>query len=161
MNKYLEKIASSLPYRDRVEVLIQKDGNILLTRNKNKDNGDEWWGLPGGGVDGQRPTEACQNECLEEVGIRIKNIKNLGITHTQEGGMSKKDNRHLKYRGSITDWYSADFDEVDRSKLGDDNDSRKYAWKSPKEALQALKQGKYMSTPRVNAVKALKPVKSI
>jgi 8-oxo-dGTP pyrophosphatase MutT (NUDIX family) len=150
-----------LPYRDRVEVVIQKDDKILVTKNKDKESGKEWFGFPGGGLDGQKAVEACQNESLEEVGVRIKNIKPLDLEFTEEGGMSKKDNRHLKYRGSITKWYSADFDEMDRSKLGEDNDSRKYAWKTHQEALQAVKGGRDISTQRQAAIKALKPVKSV
>lgn len=158
MNKYLEKIASTtkaLPYRNRVEVLILKGDKVLLTKNSNKSNGDTWRGFPGGGVDGQTEKEACINECLEEVGIRVKNLRLVpDLFHTQEGGMSKKDDRHLKYRGSITKWYVADYVEMDRSKLGADGDSRAYAWEGLPEALRAVKQGRGMGVPRIAALKA-------
>jgi 8-oxo-dGTP pyrophosphatase MutT (NUDIX family) len=163
MNKYLIKIAEvaskkTLPYRDRVEVLITKGDLVLVMKCKNKDTGDEWWAFPGGGLDGDSPKKACENECLEEVGIRIKNPKYLGIDHTQEGGMSKKEDRHLKYRGSKTKWYVAEYEGMDKSKHGNDGDSRKYSFKTHQEALEAIKQGKVMSVPRCRALKALKPV---
>jgi 8-oxo-dGTP pyrophosphatase MutT (NUDIX family) len=158
MNKYLTKIAElqskKLPYRDRVEIIIRKGDDVLLTKNRNKDSGDTWMGFPGGGLDGLTAKEACINECLEEVGIKIKNIRSLGITHTQEGGMSKKHDRHLKYRGSITKWYLADYDEMDRSRLGADGDSRQYVWRSVLRAIGDVKQGRGMGVPRVDALNA-------
>jgi 8-oxo-dGTP pyrophosphatase MutT (NUDIX family) len=166
MNKYLEKIAQdiskrNLPYRDRVEVLILKDGKLLITKNKNKDTGEEWYGFPGGGLDGSTPEKTCINECLEEVGIKIKNPVELSVPeHTQEG-IGKKDNRHLKFRGSKTKWYKADYVEVDRSKQGTDDDSRKYSWRTLQEALGDVKKGKVMSTHRVKAIEALKGYKSV
>lgn len=158
MNKYLEKIAKtlSLPYRDRVEILIFKDGKVLVTKNKSKETGDEWFGFPGGGVDDQTETEACKNECLEEVGIKVTNLKNTGVTRKEEGGMSKKDNRHLKFRGSITKWYTADYVEMDKSKLGDDGDSRRYTWQGLSEALRDVKQGRGMGVSRAEALNASK-----
>lgn len=161
MNKYLTKIAAEmakkdLPYRDRVEVFIIKGDKVLVTSNRSKDTNETWAGLPGGGLDGDTAKEACVNECLEEVGIRIENPRYLGVVHTQEGGMSKKEDRHLKYRGSITKWYVADFKEMDKSKQGDDGDSRKYTWQTHQEALQGFKRGKLMSVPRCKALTSLK-----
>lgn len=160
MNKYLEKIAETLnkdlPYRDRVEVLIVKDGKVLVTKNKNKDTGDEWYGFPGGGLDGDTPEKTCISECLEEVGIKVKNPKLLNVPECTEEGMGKKDNRHLKFRGSKTKWYTAEYVEVDRSKLGDDGDSRRYAWRSPQEALGDVNDGRGICRHRVKALNALK-----
>lgn len=162
MNFYLEKLAEmakrTLPYRDRVEVVIvNKDGNVVIVKNKNPDTGETWSGFPGGGVDGQSREDACRNECLEEVGIKIKNIKPTGITHLEEGGMSKKENRHLKYRGSRTTWYIAEHDGQDRSKLGDDNDSRRYALESIKTALESIKSDRPIAGVRRRVILALKP----
>lgn len=156
MNRYLIKIAETLPYRDRVEVVICKDDKILVMKCKNKETGDEWYAFPGGGVDGQSESKAAENECLEEVGVKVKNLRATDITFKEEGGMSKKDDRHLKYRGSKTRWYVADYAEMDRSKLGEDGDSRKYRWLGHQEALQAVKSGRGISTPRQKAITSLK-----
>jgi 8-oxo-dGTP pyrophosphatase MutT (NUDIX family) len=166
MNKFLIKIAEevlkeSLPYRDRVEIIIVKNGEYLVTQHSNPDTKERWSGFPGGGVDGDPVLKACKKECLEEVGVRIKNIRAINIPSHKREGMNKKDNRHLKFRGSITNWYVADYDGIDKSKLGADNDSRRYTWQSLPEALQSVSKGKFMTTPRVNALKALKPVKSV
>jgi 8-oxo-dGTP pyrophosphatase MutT (NUDIX family) len=156
MNRYLEKIAKSLPYRDRVEVAITKGDKILVMKCKNKDTGDEWYAFPGGGVDGQGLEEAARNECLEEVGVKVKNLKATKFTFKEEGGLSKKDDRHLKYRGSETKWFTAEYDSMDRSKLGDDGDSRKYRWLGHQEALQAVKSGKGIATHRRAVIASLK-----
>lgn len=165
MNKFLQKAAElktqALPYRRRVEVVIQKGDTVLVTKNKDKETGDAWFGFPGGGIEEQTAEKAAMDECLEEVGIKVKNVKSLGITHTQEGMMSKKEGRNEKYRGSITTWYSADYVEVDRSKLGDDGDSRQYSWEGLSEAQEAVSKSKVMATPRVKALRALKAVKSV
>ncbi len=161
MNKFLEKIAKDLPYRDRVEVVIQKDDKILLTKNKNKETNEEWYGFPGGGVDDQTEKLACENECLEEVGVAIKNIKPIGDSFKEEGGLGKKEDRHLKFRGSLTKWFTADFYSMDKSKMGDDGDSRKYTWLSHEEALEAVKGDRGIATHRHKVLKALKPVKSV
>jgi 8-oxo-dGTP pyrophosphatase MutT (NUDIX family) len=160
MNKYLIKLsamsseATSLPYRDRVEVVIRKGDQYLVTKNVNKDSGDSWLGFPGGGVDSLTEKQACIEECLEEVGIRVGNLRLLSVPiHIQEG-MSKKKNRHLKYRGSKTKWYLADYLEMDRSQLGDDGDSRQYAWESLQEALKGVQKGRGMGRPRSLALKA-------
>lgn len=164
MNKFLEKIAQmiskDLPYRKRVEVVIVKDGKVLLTKNKDKTTGDEWFGFPGGGLDGKSAKETCIEECLEEVGVAVKNPTSLGIKHRQEG-MSTKDNRHLKFRGSDTEWFMAEYDKMDRSQLGDDGDSRQYRWEGLKTALEAVSKSKVMATPRQRALKALRTFKSV
>jgi 8-oxo-dGTP pyrophosphatase MutT (NUDIX family) len=156
MNRYLEKIAAELPYRKRVEVIIVKDGQILVTKNKNKETGDEWFGFPGGGLDGKGAIETAEEECMEEVGVKVNNVKKIDVPACTEEGISKKDNRHLKFRGSITTWYIADYDQIDKSKLGDDGDSRKYRWRSLQEALGDVKGGKGIPTHRESALKALK-----
>lgn len=156
MNKYLTKLAEGLPYRDRVEVIIQKGEEILLTKSKNKETGEPYYGFPGGGVDDQTETKAAENECLEEVGVAIKNLKSLKGTFKEEGGLGKKDDRHLKFKGSITKWYIADYDKIDRSKLGDDNDSRKYIWVTLPEAIKLIKNDRAISSFRSDVLKTLK-----
>jgi len=156
MNKYLEKIAQMLPYRKRVEILIYKDGKVLVTKNKDKDSGEEWYGFPGGGLDGKSEKETAQEECLEEVGVAVKNLTKINIPECTEEGMSTKKNRHLKFKGSITRWYLADYDKMDNSMLGEDGDSRKYQWQSPQEALHAVKGSRGIATHRCMALKALR-----
>jgi 8-oxo-dGTP pyrophosphatase MutT (NUDIX family) len=156
MNTYLTKIAEKLPYRARVEVVIRKDDKVLIMKCKNPDTGDQWYAFPGGGVDDQTESEAAENECLEEVGIKVKNLKKTNITFKEQGGLGKKDDRHLKFRGSETRWYVADYDQMDKSKLGDDGDSRKYRWRSLSEALQDVKSARSIATQREKVLTSLK-----
>lgn len=137
MNKYLDKVASNLPYRDRVEVfIVRPDNKILVTLN------DGWIGLPGGGVDGNSHEDACKEEALEEVGVGIHNVRDLGFSHQQEG-ISPTKNRHLYFRGTQTKWFAADYNGIDKSKYGVDGDSVKHVWKTPDEVLHLFKtQGK-------------------
>lgn len=157
MSSYLEKIAAfvvnqdkSLPYRRRVEVVIWKDGKVLLTKNKN-DEGEEWYGFPGGGTEGETDESAARNECLEEVGIAVDGLKKTSVLHRTEG-ISDKKGRGEKYRGSLTRVFSASFKNIDKSRLGADGDSVKYVWKSPDEAASLLKDNKVDSSYRAKAM---------
>lgn len=116
-----------LPLRDRVEVLITKGDEVLLILSSSPLLFPDWRGLPGGGVDNNTPEEACRLECLEEVGIRVKNIRPLNIS-LKESHVSGKGNRKEKYRGSKTVWYTAEYDGEDHSLLNSDNDAKKYEW---------------------------------
>ena len=137
MNKYLDKVAESLPYRLRSEVLIHKDGKVLLTVNPSESG--VWHGLPGGGVEeGQTPEEAAIAESLEEVGIKVKNLRDSGETQVKEGYLARKGQEHRQtaYRGSKTHLFEADFDAHDASNLAED--AVKYAWMTPAEAHRVL-----------------------
>ena len=159
MNAYLLKIAemvynkdSSLPYRRRVEVaILNRDGKILLTKNKNKDTGEEWYGFPGGGTEGDKDIDAARKECLEEVGVAVKDLNPTSVLHTQEGINDKK-GRGEKYRGSKTRVFFALYDRDDKSLLGDDGDAVKYVWKNPSEAEELLSQNKIDSSYRIQGM---------
>ena len=158
MNNLLDKLAAfvvnqdkSLPYRRRVEVVIWRDGKVLVTKNKNKE-GEEWYGFPGGGTEGETDESAAKNECLEEVGVAIDGLKKTSVLHRTEG-ISDKKGRGEKYRGSLTRVFSASFKEIDKSRLGADGDSVKYVWKTPDEAATLLKDNKVDSSYRVKALR--------
>jgi 8-oxo-dGTP pyrophosphatase MutT (NUDIX family) len=162
VNRYLLKIAEmvqvkdkTLPYRRRVEVAIFKDGKVLLTKNKDKKTGDDWYGFPGGGTDGDSDKVAANKECLEEVGVQVANLKETDILHTQEG-IGNKDGRDKKYRGSRTKMFVAEYSHKNTDKLGDDNDSVKYVWKTPEEAEPLLKDNAVNSMYRIKAMRQAK-----
>jgi 8-oxo-dGTP pyrophosphatase MutT (NUDIX family) len=145
----------SLPYRRRVEVVIWKDGKVLITKNKNKE-GEEWYGFPGGGTEGDTDENAARNECLEEVGIAVDGLKKTSVLHRTEG-ISDKKGRGEKYRGSLTRVFSASFLGLDKSRLGADGDSVKYVWKTPDEAATLLKDNKVDSSYRLRALRESTP----
>ena len=142
---------SYLPYRRRVEVAIFKDGKVLLTKNKDKDSGDSWYGFPGGGTDGDSDSVAARKECLEEVGVEVDNLQRTEILHTQEG-MGDKKGRDKKYRGSKTVTFTADWKGKDTSKLGDDKDSVRYIWADIDEAKKLLRDNKIDSSYRIKTM---------
>lgn len=159
---YLDKLAAfvvnqdkSLPYRRRVEVAIWKDGKVLLTKNKNAE-GEEWYGFPGGGTEGETDESAARNECLEEVGVAVDGLKKTSVLHRTEG-ISDKKGRGEKYRGSLTRVFSANFKSTDKSRLGADGDSVRYVWKSPDEAATLLGDNKVDSSYRVKALRESTP----
>lgn len=158
MNVFLTKIAemvfnkdTSLPYRRRVEVAIFKEGEVLLTKNKNKDNGEVWYGFPGGGTEGEKDADAARKECLEEVGVSVTDLKATSVLHTQEG-INDKRGRAEKYRGSRTRIFIAKYDGVDKSQHGEDGDAVRYVWKTPEEAKKLLKANKVDSAYRIKAM---------
>jgi 8-oxo-dGTP pyrophosphatase MutT (NUDIX family) len=123
--------------RERVEVIIRKDNMIALIRSHDERNAPHWRGLPGGGVDGDTHENACTNEALEEIGIRIKDIKYTGVSYLEEA-VSAKGNRRSIYSRSRTTWYYADFNYMDISRLGADNDIRRFDWVTLEEARKLL-----------------------
>ena len=150
LNRYLEKLAQSLPYRRRVEVAIFKDGKVLLTKNKD-DEGQAWYGFPGGGTENDSDEKAAKKECLEEVGVKVENLTRVGTPHVQEGISSKK-GRDKLYRGSVTRMFKADYVGKDDSILGADGDSVKYGWYEVDEAKKLLKKNSIDSSYRVDAI---------
>jgi 8-oxo-dGTP pyrophosphatase MutT (NUDIX family) len=126
-----------LPVRERVEIVIYKGDEILLILSANQVLYSDWRGFPGGGVDGNTPREACRLECLEEVGIKIKNLRCLDIS-LEENHVSGKGNRKAEYRGTRTTWYAAEYDGEDHSLLNADNDAKQYEWANRKIAKLKL-----------------------
>lgn len=59
-------------YRISTKAIIIKNQRILLVCEE----GDEWWSLPGGGVDyGETPEEALLRELSEELGVEQQSLK--------------------------------------------------------------------------------------
>lgn len=142
---------SKLPLRYRVEVIIIKNDKVLLTLVPPYPPvvTKPYFNFPGGGIEtGDTPEKTVQKECLEEVGIRVKNIQKINIepfiqTHNQ--AFQKKttsdriNQRGQEYSGYHTTFYSADFDKIDKSLYGHDDDEMKYKFVPVKEAVNIMK----------------------
>jgi 8-oxo-dGTP pyrophosphatase MutT (NUDIX family) len=147
-------VLESLGYRERVEVVIFKDKQVLLsvispyppkvTRS--------YYGFPGGGIDvGDSAVKTCQKECLEECAIKIKNIKKINIPSftfewenrkilDNKTSYSKKlEKRVSQYKGTLTDYYSADFNKEDFSKHGIDGQKTEYIFVPISKAILLIK----------------------
>ena len=67
-----------------VLVLIKQDNKVLLVKRTYKPKKD-FWTLPGGFVDaGEDPKQASKRECLEETGLKIKELLLLDVIYSQE-----------------------------------------------------------------------------
>jgi len=66
-------------------VIIHR-GKILLCRMKTK----SWYFLPGGDVEfGEKPEDALKRELLEELGVKTRMIKFIGVVENSFGQISK------------------------------------------------------------------------
>lgn len=127
-------------YRPCVRVIILKEGKVLLGKRK---YGGEFkhYEFPGGGVEkGYSPEETVVKECLEEVGIRVDNIRELGYVLRYPVSFYKKEKK-VNYIGNVDKWYVADYVREDRSLYGDDRDQFEYLWKAPGDAVEAINKG--------------------
>ena len=72
-----------VPKKDRVRVIIyHDDGDILLVKNRFS---RQKWALPGGGVNRNESYEqAAVREVLEEIGLKIHNLRYLGKANSHE-----------------------------------------------------------------------------
>ena len=72
-----------VPKKDRVRVIVYRDdGRILLVRGRFS---RQEWTLPGGGVDRNESYEqAAVREVLEEIGLKIHNLRYLGKANSHE-----------------------------------------------------------------------------
>ena len=72
-----------VPQKDRVRVIVYRDdGRILLVRSRFS---RQKWALPGGGVDRNESYEqAAVREVLEEIGLKIHNLRYLGKANSHE-----------------------------------------------------------------------------
>jgi len=142
---------TKLPLRYRVEVIIKKDDKILLSVVPPYPPvvTKQYYGLPGGGIEtGDKTTETVQKECMEELGIKVKNIKQIKLqpfiqlhkeAFQKKTGSEKIDSRGQEYSGYHTTYYVADYDKIDKSQYGKDDDEMKYQLFSYDEALKILK----------------------
>ena len=72
-----------VPKKDRVRVIVYRDdGKILLVRSRFS---RQKWALPGGGVNRNESYEqAAVRETLEEIGLKIHNLRYLGKANSHE-----------------------------------------------------------------------------
>ena len=72
-----------IPQKDRVRVIVYRDdGDILLVKNRFS---RQKWTLPGGGVKhNESYKQAAVREILEEIGLKMYNLRYLGKANSHE-----------------------------------------------------------------------------
>lgn len=64
------------PKTQGVKCIISNDGKVLMIRNT---YGHKLWTFPGGGIDqGETAEQAVKREVVEEVGVKVKNLRKIG-----------------------------------------------------------------------------------
>lgn len=142
------------PKRIKIEVLVTKGNKILLCKFHSGDK--SWYAFPGGGVEpGDTYEETATKECLEEVGVLIKDIKSLDLSKEYPPSFMNK-GRDSQYSGGIQYLYWARFDKIDLSLFGKDGDAVDYDWVTLDFAADKVKQDAHFGEIRYEAVMKLK-----
>ena len=67
--------SNNLPWRKRAEIYILHNNNLVVGK---ANEGFVGYNIPGGGVDeGEKPIDAAKRESLEEIGVKVKNLKSI------------------------------------------------------------------------------------
>ena len=128
-------------YRSCVRVLVVNNNKVLLATKTARDSGITYFEFPGGGIEeGETVQEAAVKECLEEVGVMVNNVRDLGVEQTYEINYIKPERAKL-YRGAHDTYVIADFHRKDGSKFDLEDDGMKWQWKTIDEAIRCFKTG--------------------
>lgn len=145
-----------MPVRVKVDIIITKGKEICLCKfHDSQDHSRTWYGFPGGGVDGDDTLEeTARKECLEEVGILVRDIRKLNSTMLLPF-VTNKPERKGKYSYVIKHMFTAKFDRLDKSLYGKDGDAVEYEWVSLEEANNQMVVNGPWGEQGISALKVL------
>jgi 8-oxo-dGTP pyrophosphatase MutT (NUDIX family) len=133
-------MTTNLPLRSTVRVIIRKGDEICLCIKK-KNGHIINYNVPGGGVEeGHSEEQTAIKEALEEVGLRITNVKPLNIRLARQHPMGDAE-RNATWSGTDTAYFLGDFERVDMSLHGTAGDALYWEWKHIKEAIRLVEEG--------------------
>lgn len=145
---------SEIVKRDRVEVLITKDDRVCVA----------WWRgiktaenicFPGGGVEANDThLQTVVKECLEEVGIQVKDIVYLGIREQSTTVFSSMNNGLEKF-GAETFVYTAKYDSSNMRCFNVEGDGMEYEWVTIDRAIELMRDSGEYAPIRLRALAAL------
>ena len=143
------------PTRRRIEVLVMRGGKVLVAKYYRKTTDEEFYSFPGGGIeDGETGEEAVRRELLEEIGIDVRNVKDLNLVMDFPPPYFIT---NYKYDKVITEWYKADYAGENDSRLGVANDrSIEHLWLDKKTALRYVNDSLY-ATGSIRAIERVMP----
>lgn len=144
--------------RKRVEVIIYNpDLKKILVAIWKREDGKEFCCFPGGGIEeGESIKQAAVKECLEEVGIRIKEdqVNPIMIAPISPFDATKAPEQ-VHYAGDQTMIVRGVYACHDAGKHGCEGDAMPFTWEDPRVALGMLQNETKESPWRVEAVKML------
>lgn len=126
-------------YRRCVRVIIQKGDKVLICKKFMR---GEWVGyeFPGGGIEpGESIKATVVKECLEEVGILVKNVQALGIEFTYELDYPNPERAKL-YRGGIDLWQRCVYVRDDKHLFNTEGDGVSSTWVTLNEAVKLINE---------------------
>lgn len=153
-----------LPLRTKVEVIILKANKLCIAKQYSADKKKYWYTFPGGGVEeGDTLLQTAEKECLEEVGVQIKNAKLLGLNKVFENP-PMKDDRKAEYSGVDVHYVVADYDKLDIRLFNTEGDGLIKLWVSREEAIASFLGNGEFGDLRIKALEKLdtfeKPTKN-
>lgn len=150
-------MTKDLPLRLIARVLIIKDGNVCLGEKRDAAGTLISYSFPGGGVEkGQTMETALAEESMQEVGILIQNIEDMGIDVSLKHVLAVK-SRNEHYSGTRTRYFKAQFAGEDLSKYNTEGDAMNVKWVTPTEAIALIEAGpvSQFNAIRINALQQL------
>lgn len=160
--EYLHEQSVPTKWRKRVEIYIMKGDKFIVGHRR--DYVDKFL-PPGGGVEkGQTLETASVIECLEELGVRIKNPtlitkKTFKVDwyKLKPAYLSDKIKKRMEeFRGSEIYFMKAEFDKIDKRYYGRDDDAMQPVVISKKKLIKELSKSQWdVSNHRVKIVRML------
>lgn len=146
-NYLLEDEKRDADWVHRAEVIVFKDGNLMV--GKRTKNEQTWYTLPGGKAEkNESMADAAYRETLEEVGVRIKNIKEIGTQYiTWKNNEKGYPDANKKHKGIMNHFFTAEMNTIDDSKHNRMSDKHELMFMDPKEYIKHLKTK--LKNPRV------------
>jgi ADP-ribose pyrophosphatase YjhB (NUDIX family) len=134
-------MSKELPLRVTARVVIVKNGRICLGRVWNEHGRIAHYCFPGGVVErGATMIQTLQQESLEKVGMRLRNIEKLPlVTETVTADHAPLQDK--LYRGTVIHYFRAEWDRYDNTLRNAVSDAMHYTWELPRSALRIIEAG--------------------